>query len=47
MKCMSRGTEMNNTTGGNYTCPCCGEMLGFKVNKRYVKFCPNCGQSLQ
>ena len=31
----------------NYPCPCCGEMLGLKVNKRYVKFCPNCGQSLQ
>lgn len=32
---------------GNYPCPCCGEMLGLKVNKRYVKFCPNCGQALQ
>ena len=31
----------------NYPCPCCGEMLGLKVNKRYVKFCPNCGQVLQ
>lgn len=31
----------------NYPCPCCGEMLGLKVNKRYVKFCPNCGQALQ
>ena len=30
----------------NYPCPCCGEMLGLKVNKRYVKFCPNCGQAL-
>ena len=31
----------------NYPCPCCGEMLGLEVNKRYVKFCPNCGQALQ
>lgn len=30
----------------NYPCPCCGEMLGLEVNKRYVKFCPNCGQAL-
>lgn len=30
----------------NYPCPYCGEMLGLKVNKRYVKFCPNCGQAL-
>lgn len=30
----------------NYPCPCCGEMLGLKVNKRYVKFCQNCGQAL-
>lgn len=25
MKCMSCGTEMNSTTGGNYTCPKCGQ----------------------
>ena len=31
----------------NYPCPYCGEMLGLEINKRYVKFCPNCGQSLQ
>lgn len=30
----------------NYPCPCCGEMLGLKVNKGYVKFCPKCGQAL-
>lgn len=30
----------------NYPCPCCGEMLGLEVDKRYVKFCPNCGQAL-
>ena len=30
----------------NYPCPYCGEMLGLEVNKRYVKFCPNCGQAL-
>ena len=25
MKCMSCGTEMNSTIGGNYTCPKCGQ----------------------
>lgn len=25
MKCMSCCTEMNSTTGGNYTCPKCGQ----------------------
>ena len=30
----------------NYPCPYCGEMLGLEINKRYVKFCPNCGQAL-
>ena len=30
----------------NYPCPYCGEMLGLEINKRYVKFCPNCGQKL-
>lgn len=30
----------------NYPCPCCGEMLGLNVNKRYVSFCPKCGQAL-
>ena len=27
MKCMSCGTEMNSTTGGNYTCPKCGQSV--------------------
>lgn len=27
MQCMSCGTEMNNTTGGNYTCPKCGQSI--------------------
>ena len=27
MKCMSCGTEMNGTTGGNYTCPKCGQSV--------------------
>lgn len=27
MKCMSCGTEMNSTTGGNYTCPKCGQSI--------------------
>lgn len=31
----------------NYPCPYCGEMLGLEVNKRYVNFCPNCGQALK
>lgn len=25
MKCMSCGSKMNNTIGGNYTCPKCGQ----------------------
>ena len=25
MKCVSCGTEMDSTTGGNYTCPKCGQ----------------------
>ena len=27
MKCISCGAEMNSTTGGNYTCPKCGQSI--------------------
>lgn len=30
----------------NYHCPSCGEAQGLKVNKRWQKFCPHCGQAL-
>ena len=30
----------------NYHCPNCGEAQGLKVNKRWRKFCPHCGQAL-
>ena len=39
-------TNDGNFKWQNYPCPCCKEMLGLNINKRYVKFCPNCGQAL-
>lgn len=30
----------------NYHCANCGEAQGKKVNKRWQKFCPHCGQAL-
>ena len=30
----------------NYHCFNCGEAQGLKVNKRWRKFCPHCGQAL-
>lgn len=39
-------TNDGNFKWENYPCPCCKEMLGLNVNKRHVKFCPNCGQAL-
>ena len=39
-------TNDGNFKWQNYPCPCCKEMLGLNVNKRYVKFCQNCGQAL-
>ena len=39
-------TNDGNFKWKNYPCPCCGEMLGLNVNKRYVSFCPKCGQAL-
>jgi hypothetical protein len=39
-------TNDGNFKWKNYPCPCCREMLGLNVNKRYIKFCPNCGQAL-
>lgn len=30
----------------NYHCINCGEAQGLKVNKRWRKFCPHCGQAL-
>ncbi len=29
----------------NYHCPNCGEAQGYKVNKKWQKFCPYCGQA--
>ena len=30
----------------NYHCTYCGEAQGKKVNKRWQKYCPHCGQAL-
>lgn len=42
MKCINCGTEMNSTTGGNYTCPKCGQIVNDEVyrpstNNTYVE----------
>ena len=55
MKCMSCGTEMNSTIGGNYTCPKCGQGVNDGVYKLFTSntcreplgwICPKCGKVL-
>ena len=41
MKCINCGTEMNSTTGGNYTCPKCGRKQFGRS-----KYCGDCGYKL-
>ena len=42
MKCMSCGTEMNGTTGGNYTCPKCGQSINDGVYRPSIS--NTCGE---
>ena len=38
--------EAPNYHAKNYPCPRCKEMLGFNINKKWIHYCPNCGQAL-